>query len=388
MDDHEFTSDILAILDGEFGDGAGRAVLQASPLLQYINIKTRSANKGSKARGSFANLYAIYVLAEDYVNRGFVESANYAEYEGAQFSTLFTRQRELPFGNKLQNHALNSRLNEEFKKYFPTTEFLPILRDLETSRYWINEALLLFEAPQLGRVNIAPVILRIVDAYVQAKRDSFEQFLEACRRLTGIEAASPEERTTFIESLLEPNVDARIFEIVSFAILKAHYGTQSIWFGWEQDAVEEAPLVLYKTGRTNANDGGIDFVMRPLGRFYQVTETLDLRKYFLDIDKIQRFPITFVVKTELDEREIAARIRTFAEKAFTAHAIVESYMSAVEEIINLPTLRRLLAEVEASGRFDEVLNEMVIQARVEFNLSDDEETMQAASISAVSSGEG
>ncbi len=27
-------------------------------------------------------------------------------------------------------------------------------------------------------------------------------------------------------------------------------------------------LQLYKTGRTNANDGGIDFVMRPIGRFF------------------------------------------------------------------------------------------------------------------------
>ena len=30
-----------------------------------------------------------------------------------------------------------------------------------------------------------------------------------------------------------------------------------------------------KNGRTNENDGGIDFVVRPLGRFFQITETLD-----------------------------------------------------------------------------------------------------------------
>ena len=48
-------------------------------------------------------------------------------------------------------------------------------------------------------------------------------------------------------------------------------------------------MKLYKTGRTNANDGGIDFVMKPLGRFFQVTETLDFKKYFLDIDKIETF---------------------------------------------------------------------------------------------------
>jgi len=37
--------------------------------------------------------------------------------------------------------------------------------------------------------------------------------------------------------------------------------------------------------------------MKPLGRFFQVTETVDSRKYFLDIDKIERYPITFVVKS-------------------------------------------------------------------------------------------
>ncbi|MCS1410631.1 MAG: hypothetical protein M2R45_03826 [Verrucomicrobia subdivision 3 bacterium] len=37
--------------------------------------------------------------------------------------------------------------------------------------------------------------------------------------------------------------------------------------------------------------------MRPLGRFFQVTETTDVKKYFLDIDKVQRYPITFVVKS-------------------------------------------------------------------------------------------
>lgn len=43
---------------------------------------------------------------------------------------------------------------------------------------------------------------------------------------------------------------------------------------------------MYKTGRTNANDGGIDFVMRPVGRFFQVTEVNNYDKYLLDIDKV------------------------------------------------------------------------------------------------------
>ena len=37
-------------------------------------------NGAEKSRGSFANLYAIYVLAEDYVNKGFMKSQNYSSY--------------------------------------------------------------------------------------------------------------------------------------------------------------------------------------------------------------------------------------------------------------------------------------------------------------------
>lgn len=40
----------------------------------------------------------------------------------------------------------------------------------------------------------------------------------------------------------------------------------------------------------------IQFVMKPLGRFFQFTEAIDVNKYFMDIDKIQRIPLAFVVK--------------------------------------------------------------------------------------------
>ena len=73
---------------------------------------------------------------------------------------------------------------------------------------------------------------------------------------------------------LKPNVDARVFEIVSYAVLKAKYHQETVWIGEAKDTVSEEFLILYKTGRTNANDGGIDFVMKPLGRFFQVTETI------------------------------------------------------------------------------------------------------------------
>ncbi|MFY9221267.1 MAG: hypothetical protein WAQ98_01280 [Blastocatellia bacterium] len=141
---HTFTSAILGILETHFGDYA-RDIFEASPLLGYLNNKTKAANRGSKARGAFANHYALYVVIEDYVNNGFFDEKiklPYSKYEGAKFSDLFRRQRELPFGAKLQNHALNARLNDEFKKFYPTLGKQPIVRDVEKQRYWIQEDLL------------------------------------------------------------------------------------------------------------------------------------------------------------------------------------------------------------------------------------------------------
>ena len=139
--EHEFTKTIKQIMRNNFGDSSYE-VFEHSPIIQYLNIKTKSASKGSKSRGSFANLYAIYVLVEDYISKGFHKTGKYTEYEGSIFSKLLKRQRELPFGQKLQNHALNHRMNQEFKKYFATCDYIPILRDVKTNRYWFNENLL------------------------------------------------------------------------------------------------------------------------------------------------------------------------------------------------------------------------------------------------------
>jgi len=368
--DHSFTPVIMAILAKRFGKAA-EGVFAASPLLQYLNIKTRSASRGSKARSAFGNHFALYVLVEDYVQKGFVKSGNYRDYEGAKFSDLFARQRELPFGDKLQNHHLNHRLNEEFKKYFPACPLLPILRNPDTRRYWIAEGLLLVKTAS-KTCNIAEAVSEIILAYIRQKQQAFTEFIRDCEKLATLSAKKPDEARTFIASLLQPHVDARVFEITSFAILKYFYGTQRIFWGWTEDDIEEDPLVLYKTGRTNANDGGIDFVMKPLGRFFQVTETVDARKYFLDIDKIHRFPITFVVKSTDTVETIRARVEDQALATYNIRAVVKRYMDCIEEIINIPSLLERFDAVVADGGLPEVIREIVKQSKVEFNIDSGE----------------
>lgn len=366
---HDFTDVIIGILN-DFSDGLGERLLEASPLLQYLNIKTKAANRGSKSRAGFANHYAVYVLVEDYISNDFAGNDSYQFYEGAQFSQLFKRQRELPFGSKLQNHALNHRLNEEFHKYFPTEDLLPIIRDVASNRYWINEKLL--DVTVAGKsINIAESIVKIVEAYVNARMASFNSFMDECAQLLEIEEKDTESAILFIKELLRPNVDARVFEIVSFAILKQHYSDKVLYWGWSPDALNKELLVLYKTGRTNANDGGIDFVMKPLGRFFQVTETVDAGKYFLDIDKVQRYPITFVVKTEDSAEVLVEKIRVQAKQKYGVEKIVEKYIECVEEIINVPMLVAHFESIVSSQKISPVIEEIILQSRVEFNVEEE-----------------
>lgn len=366
--EHEFTPQILQILQDAFGDDR-IAIFERSPLLQYLNVKTRSASKGSKSRGSFANIYAVYVLVEDYLKNNFHKKKNYDEYEGARFTDLLARQRQLPFGSKLQNHALNSRMNEEFKKYFPQVEFIPIMRDAQTNRYWINENLLKITDKRKA-INIAESVIAIIDRYIATKQSAFRTFIETCERLQAISDEKDIEASEFIESLLSPNSDARIFEIVSYAILRYYYYGQTVYFGFSLDNIQEENLALFKTGRTNANDGGIDFVMRPLGRFFQVTETLDVKKYFLDIDKIERFPISFVIKSDDTVETLLSRLEDGAKRQYGIKSIVEKYMNCIEEVINIPLLLERFQIAKSQGHLRSILNEIVSQSKVEFNFND------------------
>jgi hypothetical protein len=373
---HSFTETILRVLEKYFGECA-KDILLASPLLGYLNIKTKSANQGSKSRSAFANHYALYVVVEDYVKKGFFDKTvetPYAHYEGARFSDLFKRQRELPFGAKLQNHALNARLNDEFRKFFPALEITPIVRNVTSQRYWIQEDLLLVTVRRNDGqdyiYNIAKAILEIIDVYVATKKAAFEDFLETCRQMAALGEQNPTQALIFLEKQLQPNVDARVFEIVSYAILKAKYSQEIIWLGKTRESVTSQALMLYKTGRTNANDGGIDFVMKPVGRFFQVTESIDVNKYFLDIDKVQRFPVTFVVKSLESTEKIRELIRLQATKKYKIEAVVETYMAALEEIINVSDLLSYLNAAATSGQLQQVMDEIVLQSRLEFNYGD------------------
>lgn len=341
---------VLEVLDSHYKPEIAKKVFATSFLIQYLDKKTRSVDRSSKSRASFANIYAIYILIKDYLNVVSTKK-KYAGYKGMRFSEALKQVRMLPWGEKLQNHALNHRLNEEFRKFFGShIKHLPIIRDLSTKRYWINEKLLLIKING-DEVNIADVIIKIIDRYIVLKQEGYTHFIGICRALQ--KNFDSKKVFDFINSIFSEDTDARLFEVASYCILKEHY--------------KDKGFHLYRTGRTNANDGGIDFVLKPEGRFFQVTEVLNFEKYFLDIEKLMHYPITFVVRTELSPKESLIRIQADAKNKYNKETL-EQYLRCFEEVITLPVLRDYLREINSKKGIRELLNELVLQYQIEYNI--------------------
>ena len=181
------------------------------------------------------------------------------------------------------------------------------------------------------------------------------------------DANTGSEIAAIIEKAFEYNSDARLFEIISFGLLYLHYKQTTVIFELNGKIVKES-LTLYRTGRTNANDGGIDFVLKPLGKFFQATETLDFKKYFLDFDKINRFPLSFVIKTGLSMDEVREQILNNAKKEMPLEQ-AENYVSLFDEIFTLHELKSILDWIKSSDILIKELKEIVINCfKLEYGL--------------------
>ena len=96
-----------------------------------------------------------------------------------------------------------------------------------------------------------------------------------------------------------------------------------------------------------------------------------MKKYFLDIDKLEKFPITFVVKSDDSPEVLLSKIRENAEKQYSIKAVVDKYISCIEEIINIQELTIRFKKAVELGYLNNILSEIIIQSKVEFNYEDD-----------------
>ena len=86
---------------------------------------------------------------------------------------------------------------------------------------------------------------------------------------------------------------------------------------------------------------------------------------------MQRFPITFVVKTNSSYEEIEKIIKEQAKAKYNIEAIVNSYMDSIEEIINVPDLMKYFEEMIYSDSLKRIMDEIIVQSKVEFNYEED-----------------
>jgi hypothetical protein len=331
---------------------------QDHPISQYLSKKTFAVDRGSKARRSLGNLYAILVIAEDFIS---------GHTEGTQFSQLLNRMRLQPFGSKLQNHPLDNRLNDEFSRLTGLSgALLPVQQgnSAHGKTRKISKELLSFNTSD--PIKVAEFIVEVVTSFAKIISSGQEKFIEI---INGLSTTS--DIRAFVEETLDPNSDARLFEVASFCILKHYYSGIPITYT-VNGLTTDTTLQLFKTGRTNANDGGIDFVLKPIGRFFQVTETLEFKKYFLDFDKLNRVPITFVIKTDLDHQEVLKRVSDKSKNEISPdlHA---TYLSLFEEVITNKQLREHLSEILKNEiTITSFLNDLIVNFKIEYGHFDAE----------------
>ncbi len=340
--------------------GQSQQIYEESLLIQYLDKKSGAIHGTAKTRRSLANYYAIYSILNFYVDEFFGKPDKYKKFEGYEYTKLFVFYRGLYGGSKLQNHALNSRVNGEFRNKVHTDKDLIIIND---GKYALHIDFLYV----LGQ-DISRVAKEIIEKYVDLLIEKDHALLTA---LAAIErATSVDEKKLKISDLLTEDAEARIFEIISFAILKSHYKTQKIYIGLTIEEIHEEYLQLFKTGRTNANDGGIDFVMRPVGRFFQVTEVNNYDKYLLDIDKVLHFPISFVIKTTKSKQIVEQEIERYIEEKSGGMVVVkERYKKAFEEIITINEIKMWLLQLDEDS-INLIINDIDFYYKMEMNLED------------------
>lgn len=332
-------------------------VYSESLIHQYIERKTKASDRDSKARRSLGNLYALYVLCNDFVS---------GNQNGSSFTELMGNMKSMPFGAKLQNHPLDNRLNDEFQRqYNCPVEMLPVQPALAVNGKKARKiSMALLSEGGMNPLDTAKFVVVSIEMYIGIINDNQTAYLNE------IEATKTDlEVINLISKGFEYNSDARLFEIISFALLHLHYRKTQVVI--TIDGVESTQsLCLYRTGRTNANDGGIDFVLSPLGKFFQVTETLDFKKYFLDFDKINKFPMSFVIKTELSDQEVREQIRKNASTELEA-PVVDTYINLFDDIFTINELTNILKWVSSSHELTLELKNIVITCfKLEYGLLD------------------
>lgn len=326
---------IKEILKEEFPQNY-QFIYDNSPLMQYLDKKMKAVHGDSKSRRNLANIYAIYSILHFYQKEYYNQPDKYRNFRGFRYSDIKEYSCSLYGGSKLQNHAFNNRINGEFRNRFPNTaNDLFITANgkylLHIDYLYVGQVDNQIDSQIDSQIDISKTCCHIIERYIELIKAKDRALFQILREMQSSTDYSKKKEK--IQSLLSENAEARIFEIISYAVLKNHYKNQKVYLGDSLDAIQEKELLLYKTGRTNANDGGIDFVMRPIGRFFQ-----ELNDYI-------------------------------HKRASGMLVIEERYHKAIEEIITINELLQWTDEL-SNPDIDNIIQDIDIYYRLEMNMND------------------
>ncbi len=211
---------IAEILRSEFPNDFQK-IYDGSPLLQYLDQKMKAVHGNSKTRRNLANIYAIYSILHFYQEEFYEAQDRYREFEGYEYTKLLKFCRSLYGGYKIQNHALNSRVNGEFhNKTKDTNNDLIIINN---GKYLIHICYLYVEGHDISKATC-----KIITKYIDIISEKDAELLHILEKLKMTFNYS--EKKSKLITLLTEDTEARIFEIISYAILKSHYSNITVFF--------------------------------------------------------------------------------------------------------------------------------------------------------------
>ena len=155
-------------------------IYDKSPMLQYLDKKMKAVHGNSKTRRSLANIYAIYSILFFYQKDFYNKKEAYRQFEGYDYMRLFNFYRSLYGGSKLQNHALNSRVNGEFHN-----KIKDVVNDLiivNNGKYLIHIDYIYVDGHDISIVS-CKIIKKYIDL-LMAKDHALISILEELRGLT------------------------------------------------------------------------------------------------------------------------------------------------------------------------------------------------------------
>ena len=97
-----------------------------------------------------------------------------------------------------------------------------------------------------------------------------------------------------------------------------------------------------------------------------MTENLDFKKFFLDFEKVNRVPITFVIKSEEESIDLIKKIKKDACKEFDEE-LVNIYMNLFEQVFTNLDLRKISNSLLGSHLIrDDFLKDLEKYFKVEY----------------------